>query len=81
MAAMTFTIPDAVLSRVLDGFAKRNGFTGKAPDGSVESKAQFLKRLVGQFVKDAVVAQESLDASAVAGDAAEAAAKAGIVIT
>jgi hypothetical protein len=81
MASITFTIPDAVLPRVLDGFAKRNGFIGKAQDGSVETKAQFLKRLVGQFVKDSVVTQEALDAAGAASDSAEQAAKSSIVIT
>lgn len=55
MASVTFTVPDPVLNRVLDGFAAHNGWTA----GSGLTKAQFLKQSVIDFVRSSVIEAEA----------------------
>lgn len=62
MAAITITIPDAVLPRVLDAFAAHYGWTG----GGGQTKAQFARQKLQDHVVAVVRAYE-------AGGAAEAA--------
>jgi hypothetical protein len=54
MASIIITIPDAILPRVLDGFALANGYVEILEDGSSETKAQFARRKIIEFVKSSV---------------------------
>jgi hypothetical protein len=66
MAVISFTIPDAVVNRVLDAFAKRNNYSPFMVDGKTpnpETKGQFMKRVMGDYVKATVIAQEAADAA------------------
>lgn len=49
MAQITFTIPDAALSRVLDAIAAHKGYANNHLPS--ETKAQFAKRMVKETVK------------------------------
>ena len=64
MAQITITIPDAIASRVMNGFAKRYHYSATLEDGSPnpETKAQFAKRRVIEFIKQAVREAEVEDA-------------------
>ena len=55
MATITLTIPDGVLTRVLDAIALRHGYD-PLTDGT---KAQFAKAVVLKWVKKEVVEQEA----------------------
>lgn len=64
MANITITIPDANLSRVIDGFATRyeyNTFKQGA-----ETKAQFAKRMLIASIKRAVIEGEAEIAKGIA---------------
>jgi hypothetical protein len=67
---MTITIPDEVATRVLNKFAAYYNYTG----AQGETKQQFAKRKIIEFVKDAVKKQEIFEAE----DAARAAAAADV---
>ena len=56
MAQITINIPDAIASRVINGFAKRYHYSPTLEDGTPnpETKAQFAKRKVIEFIKQAV---------------------------
>lgn len=60
MASITFTIPNAVSQRVLDGFCKNQGYSATLENGSPNPETQqaFLKRKVVEYVKQAVKASE-----------------------
>jgi len=81
MASITLTVPDAIAQRVLDGFASQKGYTGTAPDGTAETKAQFLKRKLGEHVREIVLRAEMQAAAAAAGAAAQRKADAEISIS
>lgn len=52
MASLTITIPDANLTDVLDTLAIQWGYTGINPNTQLaETKAQFSKRIVAQWIK------------------------------
>ena len=61
MATVTFTIPDAIVSRVNNGIANYHGYQETLPDNTPnpESKAQFAKRKLKETLKAWVVASES----------------------
>ncbi len=82
MAQITFTIPDAQAARILDGFAMHHKYRvtvdnpGFDPEEiqnpqpatipNPESKSQFLKRKMIEFVKDSLKAEETRSAMAAA---------------
>jgi len=65
MAQITITIPDAILPRVINGFARRYNYSPILEDGSSnpETKAQFAKRKLIEFIKSAVREAEIQDAT------------------
>ena len=83
MAQITITIPDTILTRVLNGFAKRYNYSPVLDDGSSnpETKTQFAKRKVIEFIKQAVKDAEIQDASNTAATTAAASAETDIVLT
>lgn len=72
MATITITIPDNITPRVINGFARRYNYSPTLEDGSPnpETKAQFAKRKVIEFIKQAVREAEVQDASNTAASAA-----------
>jgi hypothetical protein len=77
MATLTINIPDAVATRVTNGIAKRFNYKATFEDGTPnpETKAQFARRKVIEFMKRAVKEAEvgtATDAAAeMAGSAVE----------
>lgn len=73
MATITVTIPANITPRVIDGFCKRYHYQEfldvEHTIPNPETKAQFAKRRVIQFIKDAVREAEAEDAKKVAEDA------------
>lgn len=82
MAQIVVTVPDAVLQRVLDAFAAAYGYQATI-DGSPnpETKAQFARRMVRQYVKNTVVAHEAEQAAITARQTAADAANTDIVLS
>jgi len=72
MTQITINIPDAVAPRVINGFAKRYNYATTLEDGSAnpETKTQFAKRKILEFVKRAVREAEIEQARNEAADAA-----------
>lgn len=66
MAQITLTIDDALASRVLDGFAGANNYTGTDPNGQPETKAQFLKRKLVERIRRDVKTYETSQAAQIA---------------
>lgn len=66
MANVTLTIPDNQMQRIGDAFSAKFGFTGKDPNNADETKTQFVKRIVGNHIKDIVQQYESEQAQAAA---------------
>lgn len=69
MATITITIPAGITNRVIDGFAKRFNYSPKLEDGSAnpETKAQFAKRKLIEYIKQSVreaEMQEAINAAA-----------------
>lgn len=58
MAQITITIPDAVVERVLDAFAVTYGY-----EDNGETRAQFAKRQVQEFIRRTVRDREAAIAS------------------
>lgn len=85
MATITITIPTAVTNRVIEGFCKRYGYSDfldeKKSIPNPETKPQFVKRRVIEFIKRAVRDSEIETASKAAGDAAGNSADNEIVLT
>jgi len=59
MAVITFNIPDSQIQRFEDGFASQYGYTETTVlnDEQIpnpESKLEFLKRMIAQFIVDSV---------------------------
>lgn len=79
MAQITIDVPNAVLARVLDAFAKMYGRPETIPDPAnptgpqipnPQTKAQFAKMKLADFIKDVVKGHEAQKAG---GDAQKAA--------
>jgi hypothetical protein len=83
MAQITISIPDAVLPRVLDAMASAYGYSATLPDGSPnpQSKAQFARQQLANFVKQTVAEQEVRAAVAAASQSAASKAAADIAVT
>ena len=64
MASITFTIPDQIAPRVLDGFAIAEGYVAVLDNGTAnpETKTQFMRRKIIEYVKNAVRSAEVQDA-------------------
>lgn len=75
----SLTVPDADRSRVLDAFAVRYGYQNDIPDGSggtmpnPETRGQFAKRMVSDYIRQ-VVREAEVDGASRAAAAAAAAA-------
>lgn len=54
MATITINIPDAVLQRVLDGYAHTHGYQPTLENGTTETKAQFARRKIIEHIKSSV---------------------------
>lgn len=52
MTDITITIPTAKAVEVGNYIALSRGYTGKAPDGSAETKAQFVRRQIIEALKE-----------------------------
>jgi len=65
MSTISITIPDAVTTRVLNGFAKRFNYSPTLENGSPnpETKAAFAKRKLIELIKQAVRESEIQDAA------------------
>jgi hypothetical protein len=55
---VTVTIPDAEATRVLNAIASQQGYTGLNPQGGAETKAQFAKRMLRNWIIAQVKAAE-----------------------
>jgi hypothetical protein len=70
MAQISITIPDTQVNRIMDAFALAYNYTGTAPDGTTETKANFARRKIREYVVSVVVSQESDYAARAAAEAA-----------
>jgi hypothetical protein len=73
-ADVTITIPDPEVTRVLNAIASTNGYTGLNPQGGAETKAQFARRMLRNWV----IAQVKIAEGEPAADAARAAVNASV---
>lgn len=67
MAQISITIPDSVLNRVVDAICAQHDYQATingAPNP--ETKSQFARRMIREFVKGCVRRQEMADAQAAA---------------
>lgn len=84
---ITITIPDNMVTRVIDGVAGQNNYqeTVQDDDGyeipNPETKGQFVKRMVRQYLKENVKAWEANQAASSARIAAIAAVEADIQLS
>lgn len=75
---ITMSIPDAVAVRVRDGYAARHGYKEfiEGPTGdrieNPETKLQFVKRHLKEYVRDSVIAYEAEKSALLAKGTAEA---------
>lgn len=69
MATISFDVPNAQATRVLNAFAQTHGYQAQIPDeaGTLvtnpENKTEFLKRKIRQFVMESVQAAEAQTAA------------------
>lgn len=63
MAQITITVPDAHIARINDAFAAQFGYTGTAPDGTPETKANHTRRKIREFAVNIVASYESQQAA------------------
>ena len=82
MASMTFTVPDAIGGRVVDGFCRKHGYQAEI-DGqpNPETPFAFMGRIVSEFIVDSVAYSEIQAAQEAAREQAESAARTAIHIT
>lgn len=74
MATITISIPDAAVTRVTDAFTKQFAYQDTIPDPNnpgatipnPETKAQFVQRMIRNYIKEVVASYEAR----VAGDTA-----------
>ena len=66
MANFTITIPDAIVSRVVDGLAGQHGYQATTTDEDTgvvtpnpETKQDFARRMMRKWIKESVVAYET----------------------
>ena len=79
MASIILTIPDASLSRVVDGICASCSYEGnKQP---AETKAQYAKRMIIKIVKDMIKDAEASPAATTARLVKEAEIETGVLIT
>lgn len=89
MASIQITIPDGVAARVTDGLAGQYNYQATIPAPNPlnppvpnpETKAQFAKRMVANFIKDSVKAYEATQAARIARDTAAASVETAITLT
>lgn len=87
MAILTINIPDPVATRVLTGFSAANGYQPTVPDGqggtvpNPETRAQFCRRKLAEYVKATVQGWEANAAAHTAAQAAAAAADSELSVT
>jgi hypothetical protein len=83
MATITINIPDAIAARVVNGFAQRYNYSPVLENGSAnpETKSQFAKRKVIEFIKQAVREAEVQTATNTAATAAAAGVENDITLT
>lgn len=72
MASITITVPDAEAARIENAFTQTYSYTGQNPQGGAETKNQFIKRMIIEFVKETVKRVEGEAAGKQARTAAEA---------
>lgn len=66
MTTLTLTIPDAQTARVVAAFEKAYSYQPFLADGitpNPETKAQFMRRMIMQFIRDTVQAVEASTAA------------------
>jgi hypothetical protein len=56
--AISFDTGAVPLSRIQDAFGRRYNYTGFAPDGGAETKAQFVRRVLKRHIIDVVLADD-----------------------
>ncbi len=83
MAVISITIPDTLVTRVVNGVAYQNGWTAQVPDPNWEgpgpaplvpnpvTRAQYARQVIKEWVKANVVAYEAV----IAAESARAAAR------
>ncbi len=83
MSTITITIPDNITTRVLNGFAKRYNYSPTLENGSPnpETKAQFAKRKLIEYIKQAVREAEIQDAANTAATTAGASVDTDIILS
>jgi len=83
MAIITINIPANITNRVIDGFAKRYAYAPTLEDGTAnpETKTQFAKRKLIEFIKQSVREAEIQDATNAAATTAAASADTDIQLT
>lgn len=61
MASITINIPDQVLNRVINGFCERHGYMPLLENGepNPQTKAQFAKSKIIEYVKRSVIEAEA----------------------
>lgn len=81
MAEVTFVIPNGILDRVLDGVAYANNYQDTiGGEPNPESKPEFARRMIRNYIKDCVIAYEAAQAGDSAASAARVAAESEIAI-
>lgn len=63
MATWTLTIPDAKESRALNAVAEKYGYTGVDERGNPQTKKQFTKNLIKQWLYQAMIDTEGQKAA------------------
>lgn len=89
MALISITIPDAQLTRVVDGIAGQYNYQAMVPGAALsdppvtnpETKNAFVKRMMIKWVKESVKAWEATQASNTARDTAITNAETNITLT
>lgn len=83
MPTVTITIPTAIANRVIDGFCTRYNYTPILEDGTPnpETQAQFVKRKIIEYIKQAVREAEIQTATNTAATSAAESADTDILIT
>jgi hypothetical protein len=78
---ITMTVPDAKQSQYIDAFCFAEGYTGKDPAGTAETKTAFIKRHTAEWIKARVADGWTTQQQVAAGNTARADATADVVMT